>query len=71
MGARPIAISRRAWLATTLALSAAIQPAQAETALRLGILQFGTVQWVADVIRRHRLDAAHQVLLETVTLANT
>jgi NitT/TauT family transport system substrate-binding protein len=72
MGARPIAISRRAWLATTLALSAAgIRPGHGETALRLGILQFGTVQWVADVIRRHRLDAAHQVLLETVTLANT
>ena len=39
--------------------------------VRLGILQFGTVQWVADVIRRHGLDAAHGVAVKTVTLANT
>jgi NitT/TauT family transport system substrate-binding protein len=39
--------------------------------VRLGILQFGTVQWVADVIRRHALDRRHGFALDTVTLANT
>lgn len=42
----------------------------APPAVRLGILQFGTVQWLADIIRRNRLDAAHGVALQTVTLAN-
>ncbi len=39
--------------------------------LRLGILQFGTVQWVSDVIRRHDLDTKHGFALQTVKLANT
>jgi NitT/TauT family transport system substrate-binding protein len=39
--------------------------------VRLGILQFGTIQWVADVIRRHALDSKHGFTLNTVTLANT
>jgi NitT/TauT family transport system substrate-binding protein len=38
--------------------------------VRLGILQFGTAQWVADVIRRHSLDSRHGFALNTVTLAN-
>lgn len=53
-----------------LALFAAA-PALASTTVRLGTLQFGTVQWIADVIRRHKLDARHGVTLETVRLANT
>jgi NitT/TauT family transport system substrate-binding protein len=51
-----------------------LPPARAATGraeLRLGILQFGTVQWVADVIRRHSLDSRHGFVLNTVTLANT
>ena len=40
-------------------------------AVRLGILQFGTVQWVADVIQRQALDTKHDFRLQTVTLANT
>jgi NitT/TauT family transport system substrate-binding protein len=43
----------------------------AAPAVRLGILQFGTVQWVADVIRRHAFDTGHGFTLNTVTLANT
>jgi NitT/TauT family transport system substrate-binding protein len=39
--------------------------------VRLGILQFGTVQWVADVIARNHLDTAHGVAIETTKLANT
>lgn len=45
--------------------------AEALPAVRLGIVQFGTVQWVADVIRRGGLDAKHGLRLETTTLANT
>jgi NitT/TauT family transport system substrate-binding protein len=44
--------------------------ARATTPVRLGVLQFGTVQWLADVIRRHALDTAHGVALDTVILAN-
>jgi len=39
--------------------------------LRLGILQFGTVQWIADVIHRHHLDTAHGLTMTTSKLANT
>jgi NitT/TauT family transport system substrate-binding protein len=35
------------------------------------MLQFGTVQWVADIITRHALDKKNNVALSTVTLANT
>jgi NitT/TauT family transport system substrate-binding protein len=34
-------------------------------------LQFGTVQWVADVILRNHLDAQHGFTLQTLKLANT
>jgi NitT/TauT family transport system substrate-binding protein len=72
MGKRPIAMGRRAFLATGLGLALApAGPARAESVVRLGTLQFGTVQWVADVIRRNGLDAAHGVALQTTTLANT
>jgi NitT/TauT family transport system substrate-binding protein len=39
--------------------------------VRLGTLQFGTVQWVADVIRRNHLDTQYGFGLQTLTLANT
>jgi NitT/TauT family transport system substrate-binding protein len=39
--------------------------------IRLGILPFGTVQWIADVIARHDLDSAHGIALQTTRLANT
>ena len=48
-----------------------VHAAPAPPEVRLGILQFGTVQWVADVIRRHGLDSKHGFALDTVTLANT
>jgi NitT/TauT family transport system substrate-binding protein len=63
---------RRAVLAGSLALGLARGARAADRpAIRLGIVQFGTVQWIADVIRRHALDAAHGFTLETVPLANT
>jgi NitT/TauT family transport system substrate-binding protein len=53
------------------ALAASLRPARAEATVRLGILPFGSVQWVADVMAHHRLDAAHGFVLQTRTLANT
>jgi NitT/TauT family transport system substrate-binding protein len=55
------------------AWSTGLLPARAVTVpeVRLGILQFGTVQWVGDIIRRHGLDAANGFALSAVTLANT
>jgi len=65
--------SRRATLAG-LGASLAVRRARAAASLpelRLGILQFGTVQWVSDVIRRHDLDTKHGLALRMVKLANT
>ena len=64
--------SRRAVLAGLGACLGGL-PARAAGPLpevRLGILQFGTVQWVSDVIRRHDLDAKHGFALRTIKLAN-
>jgi NitT/TauT family transport system substrate-binding protein len=65
-------IRRRTWLAGGAAAAfAAGRPAQAALpALRLGVLQFGTVQWVGDIIKRHGLDTANGFTLSIVTLAN-
>ncbi len=48
----------------------AAPPATAESAaVRLGILQFGTVNWEIDVIERYGLDAEHGVALDVRRLA--
>jgi len=44
--------------------------ARAAEPVRFGILQFGTAQWVAEIIRRDGLDTKHGVALTMVTLAN-
>lgn len=59
-------IGRRALLAG-LSLFAG---AGAAAVVRLGLLQFGTVQWVAETMRRHRFDAARGVVVKPVLLAN-
>ncbi len=64
-------LGRRAWLMASAAL---LLPAQAHAAapeVRLGVLQYGSVQWVADVIRRHGLDTSNGFSLSTSTLANS
>ena len=63
-------LTRRQWLAACATL-AATRPLAAAEPVRLGILKFGTVQWVADVIRYHHLDTAHGFTLNTTFLANT
>jgi len=64
-------ITRRAALAAAAAFVA--MPARAGTVpeLRLGTVQYGTVQWVADTIRRGDLDKSHGFTLQTNMLANT
>jgi NitT/TauT family transport system substrate-binding protein len=58
-------------LFTGLVGSTAAGAALGGSVVRLGVLQFGTVQWVADVMQRHALDQQHGFMLRTVTLANT
>ncbi len=70
-GTGTAAIGRRACLLAPLAGALLGAAAAAPPIVRLGVLQFGTVQWVAEVIRRHRLDAAHGFALRTTLLANT
>lgn len=70
---------RRDWLVISLGVLAGLgfagggsaRGAAAVNEIRLGILQFGTVQWIADVIRRHHLDATQGITLKTAVLANT
>ncbi len=66
----PFALGRRAAMAGGLALAARARAADRPT-IRLGLVQFGTVQWIAEIIRRHGLDAAHGFTLATVPLATT
>lgn len=61
-------IGRRATLALPALLLAG---ATAAPALRLGVVQFGTVQWVAEIIRRHGLDAKHGVAIAPRLLPGT
>ena len=64
---------RRLFIAGGAVVWSAGLPARAGATpeVRLGILQFGTVQWVAEIIRRHGLDTANGFALTAVTLANT
>jgi NitT/TauT family transport system substrate-binding protein len=68
-----VGISRRTCLAAGAAVVARGVPVLAASmaSVRLGILQFGTVQWIGDIIRRHELDTANGFRLVTATLANT
>ena len=61
---------RRTFLADRGAVPAAAR-ANRTSVVRLGTLQFGTVQWVADIIRRHGLDTKHGFALRGTMLANT
>src|ERR1700722_16551610 len=65
-----LTLGRRGILAAGLALAGHARAAGRPT-IRLGLVQFGTVQWIADVIRRHGLDTAHGFPLATVPLAST
>jgi len=62
----------RPWMLTLLlALAAGPAAARAEPTLRIGVLQFGTVSWVMDVIAHHGLDKANGIRIEVLPLAST
>jgi len=62
-------IPRRTILATGAA--SFLAAANSVPGLRLGVLPFGSVHWVADVLLRHGLDRKHGFILQTSLLANT
>ena len=66
---RPLPLRRRTILAGVPALAVPALAADVPE-IRLGLVQFGTVQWIAEVIRRHGLDAAHGFRLKSVPLAS-
>ena len=45
--------------------------ALAESVIRIGVLQFGTVNWALDVIAHHGLDRAADIRIDAVELAGT
>lgn len=48
----------------------AVRAATPDATAKLGVLAFGTVRWVANVILEHGLDHAQGITLKTETLAN-
>jgi NitT/TauT family transport system substrate-binding protein len=54
-------------------MAAAVGPAAARPApaLRIGVLKYGTVSWVLDVIAHHGLDKANGIRIESLPLAST
>lgn len=62
-------IARRALLAAALGTAATPLRAAPSSAVRVGLLRFGTVSWELDVIRRHGFDAAAGVTIEPVQFA--
>lgn len=69
--------TRRAALALAAGLAALVAASSAPTAgraaeapaIRIGVLKFGTVNWLMDVVRHHGLDAKEGFRLELVELA--
>ena len=57
-------------LALVMAIAAAPAVARADSALRIGVLKFGTVSWVMDVIAHHELDDANGIDIEQLQLAS-
>ncbi len=73
-----IRLSRRNWFAAVaggLACASFLPPWASAAApiedIRLGVLQFGTVQWVTDVILRNHLDEVEGVRVKANMLADT
>ncbi|HEY6516161.1 MAG TPA: ABC transporter substrate-binding protein [Steroidobacteraceae bacterium] len=65
-----------AWCVRLLALSLLVAfavgsgVAHADTTLRVGVLKFGTVSWVTDVIQHHELDETYGIDIDEVELAS-
>jgi NitT/TauT family transport system substrate-binding protein len=65
-------LSLRILLSPILALGIAFgaAPAAADSKVKVGVLQFGTVSWVLDTIQHNGLDKAEGIELEIVPLAS-
>ncbi|WP_020395205.1 ABC transporter substrate-binding protein [Thiolinea disciformis] len=57
-------------LALSLALMLAPSLSYAVDKVRVGVLEFGTVNWELDVLKEHKLDAANNFELEVVPVAS-
>lgn len=57
-------------LAVLVAFAAGSAVARADTKLRIGVLKFGTVSWVLDVIQHHELDETFGIDIDEVELAS-
>lgn len=58
------------WLLTLGLLTGLVSPAFALEKVRVGVLEFGTVNWEMDVIQTHKLAAQQGIELEVVPLAS-
>ena len=64
------------WCARTVAFSLLVAlavgcgAARADTKVRIGVLKYGTVSWVMDVIEHHELDETYGIDLDEVQLAS-
>jgi NitT/TauT family transport system substrate-binding protein len=57
-------------LTLLVAIAVGCGAARAESPLRIGVLEFGTVNWVMDVIDHHGLDKANGIHIDEVALAS-
>lgn len=57
-------------LSLVAALAAGHGVARADSTLRIGVLKFGTVSWVMDVIEHHELDETFGIDIDEVELAS-
>ena len=69
-------VSTRRLLSACLGLAVAIawlclSPARAEETVRAGVLKFGTVNWLLNVVQHHGLDTKHGYKLEQLELASS
>ncbi|MGH8199475.1 MAG: ABC transporter substrate-binding protein [Steroidobacteraceae bacterium] len=66
----PARCVRQLALLVLVAFAAGSAVAHADTKLRIGVLKFGTVSWVMDVIQHHELDETFGVDIDEVELAS-
>lgn len=60
----------RLYVAVALVALVASAPAGAEPVFRIGVLKFGTVSWVMDVVAHHGLDKAEGLTIEQTEFAS-
>ena len=60
-----------AFLVCAFVAIAGQNPAHATTKVKVGVLKFGTVSWVLDVIQHNDLDKAEGIELDIMPLAST